>query len=49
MEGSSKDVSQWRGRLGEGKRVCGLIVPVMSLQAVTPLCGTLLSPSVRAR
>lgn len=33
----------------EKKCVSGLIVPLMSLQAVTPLCGTAHYPSVRAR
>lgn len=49
-EGSSKGASRWPGRMGtEKKRVSGLIVPLMSLQAVTPLCGTPHYPSVRGR
>lgn len=50
-EGSSKGASRWPGRMGTGKKKCvsGLIVPLMSLQAVTPLCGTPHYPSVRAR
>lgn len=47
-EGSSKGASRWPGRMGKGKKKCvsGLIVPLMSLQAVTPLCGTPHYPSV---
>lgn len=49
-EGSSKGASRWPGRMGtEKKSVSGLIVPLMSLQAVTPLCGTPHYPSVRGR
>lgn len=48
-EGSSKGASRWPGRMGTEKCVSVLIVPLMSLQAVTPLCGTPHSPSVRAR
>lgn len=48
-EGSSKGASRWPGRMGAEKCVSGLIVPLMSLQAVTPLCGTPHSPSVRVR
>lgn len=49
-DGSSKGVSRWPGRMGiEKKCVSGLIVPLMSLQAVTPLCGTPHYPSVRVR
>lgn len=48
-EGSSKGARRWPGRMGTEKCVSVLIVPLMSLQAVTPLCGTPHSPSVRAR
>lgn len=51
-DGSSKEASQWPGRMRteeKKKPVSGLIVPLMSLQAVTPLCGTPHYPSVRVR
>lgn len=50
-DGSSKEASWWPGRMGTGKKnpVSGLIVPLMSLQAVTLLCSTLHYPSVRVR
>lgn len=51
-DGSSKEASPWPGRTQTETRkkpISGLIVPLMSLQAVTPLCGTPHYPSVRAR
>lgn len=45
----SESMARQDGNREKKKCVSGLIVPLMSLQAVTPLCGTLHYPSVRVR